>query len=65
MAAVSETDLATRKAMYDELQEIVAEEVPFTPLYHEVTIYATRNDVHDLLLDVQFKPSLERAYRGQ
>ncbi len=65
VAAVSETDLATRKAMYDELQEIVAEEVPFTPLYHEVTIYATRNDVHDLLLDVQFKPSLERAYRGQ
>jgi peptide/nickel transport system substrate-binding protein len=63
--AVSETDLATRKAMYDELQEIVAEEVPFTPLYHEVTIYATRKDVHDLLLDVQFKPSLERAYRGQ
>jgi peptide/nickel transport system substrate-binding protein len=64
LEAVSEMDPQQRKAMYDELQEIVARDVPFTPLYHEITIYAMRSDVHDLELDIQFKPSIERAYRG-
>lgn len=62
IAAISEMDQAVRKEYYDELQAIVAEEVPFTPLYHEVTIYATRKNVKDLRLDVQFKPSLDKAY---
>jgi peptide/nickel transport system substrate-binding protein len=62
VAAQSEMDFVERKAMYDELQAIVAEEVPFTPLYHEATIYATRANVKDLRLDVQFKPSLGEAY---
>jgi len=62
VAAISEVDVAVRKAYYDELQAIVAEEVPFTPLYHEITIYATRKNVKGLTLDVQFKPSLENVY---
>ena len=62
LAAQSEMDVAERKAMYDELQAIVAEDVPFTPLYHEATIYATRDNVKDLRLDVQFKPSIDEAY---
>ena len=62
LAAQSEMDPVERKAMYDELQAIVAEEVPFTPLYHEATIYATRDNVKDLRLDVQFKPSIDEAY---
>ena len=63
VGAISELDFAQRKAMYDEAQGILAEEVPFTPLYHEITLYAVRRDVQDLLLDVQFKPSIDRAYR--
>ncbi len=63
VSAIAEVDEAVRKLQYDELQAIVAEDVPFTPLYHEITIYATRRTVRDLTLDVQFKPSLETAYR--
>ena len=62
LAAQSEMDPTQRKAYYDELQAIVAEDVPFTPLYHEATIYATRKNVKDLRLDVQFKPSIDEAY---
>ncbi len=65
LAAQSEMDQAKQKAYYRELQEIVAEDVPFTPLYHETTIYATRDHVHGLLLDVQFKPSIEQAYLAE
>jgi peptide/nickel transport system substrate-binding protein len=60
--AITELDPEERKAEYDEVQGILADEVPFTPLYHEITIYATRKNVHDLYLDVQFKPSLETVY---
>ncbi|NLE77353.1 MAG: ABC transporter substrate-binding protein [Chloroflexi bacterium] len=63
LAARSEMDVVKRKAQYDELQALIADEVPFTPLYHETTLYATRSDVADLTLDIQFKPSIERAYR--
>lgn len=63
VAAISELDPQLRKAQYDELQAIVAQDVPFTPLYHETTIYATRKNVQGLTLDVQFKPSLETAYK--
>ena len=63
LAAISEPDLAARKALYDELQAIVAEEVPTIPLYDEVTIYATQNTVKDFSMDVQFQPSISKAYR--
>ena len=62
LAAQSEMDTDQRRDFYLELQEIVAEDVPFTPLYHEITIYAARKNVHGLELDVQFKPSIEQAY---
>ncbi|MFZ5916367.1 MAG: ABC transporter substrate-binding protein [Chloroflexota bacterium] len=63
VAAIAELDPQRRKQQYDELQAIVAQDAPFTPLYHEITIYATRSNVRDLTLDVQFKPSLETAYK--
>ena len=62
LAAQSEMDTDQRRALYLKLQEIVAEDVPFTPLYHETTIYAARQNVQGLRLDVQFKPSIEQAY---
>lgn len=64
-AARCELDPATRKAQYDELQAIVAEDVPFTPLYHEVTLYAMHKSVRGLQLDIQFKPSLGTTQRVQ
>jgi len=63
LAAISEVDQVKRRTQYDELQGILADEVPFTPLYHEITLYATRRSVRDLYLDVQFKPSIEKAYK--
>jgi peptide/nickel transport system substrate-binding protein len=63
VSAIKEIDPAARKLQYDQLQGILAEEAPFTPLYHEITLYATRKNVHDLYLDVQFKPSIEIAYK--
>jgi peptide/nickel transport system substrate-binding protein len=63
VSAIAEMNADARKEQYDELQAIVAQDVPFTPLYHEITIYATRQDVRDLTLDIQFKPSLGTAYR--
>jgi peptide/nickel transport system substrate-binding protein len=62
-SAVSEPDPAERKAQYDELQAIIAEEVPFLPIYDEKTIYATRDTVKDFLLNVMFAPSIIEAYR--
>ncbi len=62
-AARCEMDPTTRKAQYDELQAILAEDVPFTPLYHEVALYAVNKSVVGLQLDIQFKPSLSTAYR--
>jgi len=60
--AISEVNEEMRKAYYNEVQAIVAQAVPLTPLYHEVTIYATRKNVRDLTLNVTFKPSLEKVY---
>ncbi len=62
-AARAEMDTVQRKAYYNELQAIIAEEVPFTPVYHETTIYATRSDVGGVTMDVQFKPTWETAYK--
>jgi len=60
--AIVEMDEKQRKAYYDEAQAIVAEEVPLTPLFHEVTIYATRKNVRGLSLNVTFTPSLGKTY---
>jgi peptide/nickel transport system substrate-binding protein len=61
--AVSEVDRAARKVAYDELQAMLIEQAPFTPIYHEVTLYATWNDVFDLALDPIFRPSLDTVYK--
>jgi len=61
--AVSEVDQAARKAYYDEIQAILIEQTPFTPIYHEVTLYATRDTVFDLTLDAIFRPSLNTVYK--
>jgi peptide/nickel transport system substrate-binding protein len=62
-AAVSEVDRSAREAAYDEIQAILIEQTPFTPIYHEITLYATRSNVFDLTLDALFKPSLATVYK--
>ena len=57
-----ETDFAARKEMYHRLQEIIASELPLTPLFHDVAIYAYREGVEDLRLDASFKPSLHKTW---
>lgn len=58
-----EMDHAKRKAYFYELQEIAAEEAPVIPVYHEVTIYATRKNVGGLKIDAEFKPSWNAVYK--
>jgi peptide/nickel transport system substrate-binding protein len=62
-AAVSEVDRSARRAAYDQIQAILIEQAPFTPIYHEITLYATRGDVVDLTMDALFKPSLATVYK--
>ena len=59
--ARTETDKPKRRAMYDELQRIIMYDLPLTPLFHDVAIYACRKEVKDLRLDAFFKPSLHKA----
>lgn len=61
MAAV-ERDPAKRQHYYHELQQLVAREVPLCPVYHDISLYATRKNVRDLQLDPFFKPSLDKAW---
>ncbi len=61
--AVSEVDQATRKAYYGEIQAILIEQTPFTPIYHEVTLYTMQDTVYDLTLDAIFRPSLNTVYK--
>ena len=61
--AVSEVDLVTRKAYYDDIQAILIEQTPFTPIYHEVTLYAAKDTVFNLTLDAVFRPSLNTVYK--
>lgn len=61
--AVSEIDPQARKELYDQIQAMLIEEAPFTPIYHEVTLYAMRENVYDLSLDVVFRPTLDSMYK--
>ena len=61
--AVSEVDQNSRKEYYDQIQAMLIEEAPFTPIYHEVTLYATKDTVFDLTLDAVFRPSLDTMYK--
>ena len=60
--ARSKIDLVRRKEIYHRLEEIIECDLPLTPLFHDVAIYAYRDRVKDLRLDAFFKPSLHRAW---
>ncbi|WP_350344262.1 ABC transporter substrate-binding protein [Proteinivorax tanatarense] len=57
--AAVETDYDIRYDMYLELQEIASQEGPLVPIYHDVTLYAVNEKVHNFELDVNFKPNLK------
>jgi peptide/nickel transport system substrate-binding protein len=59
--AAREGDTAKRKALYRNLQELVARDVPVAPIFNDVSLYAVRKEVKDLRLDPIFKPTLEKA----
>lgn len=61
--AVSEVEPDSRREYYDQIQAMLIEEAPFTPIYHEVTLYATKDTVFDLTLDAVFRPSLDTMYK--
>lgn len=61
LAAATETNPEKRKAAYDRLQRMAAEEVPVTPLYHETAILAARSGVQKLTMDVQFRASIPQV----
>ncbi len=61
--AVRETDPTVRKELYDQIQALLIEEAPFTPIYHEVTLYAMQENVFDLSLDAVFRPTLDSMYK--
>src|SRR5919197_241692 len=50
--AFAERDPARRKAAYDELQALAADQVPASPLFYDVLIWATRKGVSGLEMDV-------------
>ena len=64
-AAAVERDAAKRQQYYHELQQIAAQDVPLSPLYHDVCLYANDKKVADLEIDPFFKPSLEKAMIGR
>lgn len=57
-AAVQEMDREKRRELYLELQELVEEKAPLVPVYHDLTIYASRDYVKDLEMDFNFRPDL-------
>ena len=63
--AARETDTAKRKALYQDLQKLVAEDVPVAPIFNDISLYAVRKEVKDLQLDPFFKPSLEKVWLSE
>jgi peptide/nickel transport system substrate-binding protein len=64
-AAAAGRDPAKRQQHYRDLQQLVAQDVPLCPIYHDVCLYATGKEVRDLKLDPFFKPSLDKAWIGK
>ncbi|ACV61312.1 extracellular solute-binding protein family 5 [Desulfofarcimen acetoxidans DSM 771] len=60
-AAGAELDIAKRQQYYRELQQLAAQDVPLSPLYHDVCLFSSNKKVVDLEIDPFFKPSLETA----
>ncbi len=54
--ATVESDLSKRKDLYGQLQRLMDQEVPMTPIFHDVTLYAFRKEVQGLTLDAYFRP---------
>jgi ABC-type oligopeptide transport system substrate-binding subunit len=49
-------------ALYRNLQELVARDVPVAPIFNDVSLYAVRKEVKVLRMDPFFKPTLEKAW---
>ncbi|AGL00380.1 ABC transporter substrate-binding protein [Desulfoscipio gibsoniae] len=60
--AAAEREPAKRQQYYSELQQLVAQDMPLCPVYHDVCLYATAKNVHNLKLDPFFKPELDKAW---
>ncbi len=56
--AASEMDRRHRRDLYFTLQEIVTEEAPISPIYHDMTVYAARDYVKNFCMDYNFRPNL-------
>ncbi len=57
-AAVQEMDRDKRRELYLELQDLVEQKAPLVPVYHDLTIYASRDYVKNLEMDFNFRPDL-------
>ena len=55
------SDENQRRRIYRRLCELVNQELPMVPLYHDVAIYVHSDRVADLEMDVIFRPWLDRA----
>jgi len=60
-AAVQEMDRENRRELYLELQDLVENEAPLVPVYHDLTVYGARDYVIDLDMDFNFRPDLFRV----
>ena len=59
--AVREPSFELRKTVYDRLQELAADQVHLTPLWHDVALYAHRDGLTDLGMDVNYRMTLAEA----
>ena len=50
-------------AAYQQMQELINQEVPLIPLAHSLYLYAGRKDLHNLELTPMGGLSFKRAYR--
>ncbi len=60
--AVQEMDREERRKIYFQLQDLAEEKAPLVPVYHDLTVYATRDYVKDFQMDFNFRPDLFPAY---
>ena len=61
--AISTTRMARRIAAYQQMQELINQDIPLIPLAHSLYLYAGRKDLHNLELTPMGGLSFKRAYR--